>query len=67
MSRKEAGFDTIEKLKAATGIRVGAQSVGFVTYNAGARGHRSLQETRGSGAAAGEVRAPSARSSFQVV
>ena len=35
MSRKEAGFDTIEKLKAATGIRVGAQSVGFVTYNEG--------------------------------
>jgi tripartite-type tricarboxylate transporter receptor subunit TctC len=35
VSRKEAGFDTIEKLKAATGIRVGAQSVGFVTYNEG--------------------------------
>jgi hypothetical protein len=31
VSRKEAGFDTIEKLRAATGIRVGAQSVGFVT------------------------------------
>jgi len=35
VSRKEAGFDTIEKLRAATGIRVGAQSVGFVTYNEG--------------------------------
>jgi tripartite-type tricarboxylate transporter receptor subunit TctC len=35
VSRKEAGFETIEKLRAATGIRVGAQSVGFVTYNEG--------------------------------
>jgi len=35
VSRKEAGFDTVEKLRAATGIRVGAQSVGFVTYNEG--------------------------------
>jgi tripartite-type tricarboxylate transporter receptor subunit TctC len=35
LSRKEAGFDTVEKLRAATGIRVGAQSVGFVTYNEG--------------------------------
>jgi len=35
VSRKEAGFDTIEKLRVATGIRVGAQSVGFVTYNEG--------------------------------
>jgi tripartite-type tricarboxylate transporter receptor subunit TctC len=33
VTRKEAGFDSIEKLRAATGIRVGAQSVGFVTYN----------------------------------
>ena len=37
VSRKEAGFDTIEKLKAATGIRVGAQSGGIVTYNEGRR------------------------------
>lgn len=35
VSRKEAGFDTIEKLRAASGIRIGAQSVGFVTYNEG--------------------------------
>jgi tripartite-type tricarboxylate transporter receptor subunit TctC len=35
VTRKEAGFDTIEKLRAATGIRIGAQSVGFVTYNEG--------------------------------
>ena len=35
VSRREAGFDTIEKLRAATGIRIGAQSVGFVTYNEG--------------------------------
>jgi tripartite-type tricarboxylate transporter receptor subunit TctC len=35
VTRKEAGFDSIEKLRAATGIRVGAQSVGFVTYNEG--------------------------------
>jgi tripartite-type tricarboxylate transporter receptor subunit TctC len=35
VTRKEAGFDSIEKLRAAAGIRVGAQSVGFVTYNEG--------------------------------
>ena len=35
VSRKQAGFDTIEKLRAATGVRIGAQSVGFVTYNEG--------------------------------
>jgi tripartite-type tricarboxylate transporter receptor subunit TctC len=35
VTRKEAGFDSIEKLRAETGIRVGAQSVGFVTYNEG--------------------------------
>lgn len=35
VSRKEAGFDTMEKLRAVTGIRIGAQSVGFVTYNEG--------------------------------
>lgn len=33
ISRKEAGFDTLDKLRAATGIRVGGQSVGFSTYN----------------------------------
>jgi tripartite-type tricarboxylate transporter receptor subunit TctC len=32
MSRKQAGWDTLEKLRAASGIRVGGQSVGFSTY-----------------------------------
>ena len=32
LSRKQAGWDTIEKLRAASGIRVGGQSVGFSTY-----------------------------------
>jgi tripartite-type tricarboxylate transporter receptor subunit TctC len=35
VSRKPAGFDTLEKLQSASGIRIGAQSVGFVTYNEG--------------------------------
>lgn len=35
VSRKQAGFTNIEKLQAASGIRIGAQSVGFVTYNEG--------------------------------
>ena len=35
VSRKQAGFNNIDKLRAATGIRIGAQSVGFVTYNEG--------------------------------
>jgi tripartite-type tricarboxylate transporter receptor subunit TctC len=35
LSRKEAGFNSIEKLRAASGIRIGAQSVGFSTYNEG--------------------------------
>ena len=33
VTRKEAGFSSIDKLKAASGIRIGAQSVGFSTYN----------------------------------
>jgi tripartite-type tricarboxylate transporter receptor subunit TctC len=33
LTRKQAGLDTIEKLRAAPGIRIGAQSVGFSTYN----------------------------------
>ncbi|MGH7770562.1 MAG: Bug family tripartite tricarboxylate transporter substrate binding protein [Candidatus Binatia bacterium] len=33
LTRKQAGLDTIEKLRAASGIRIGAQSVGFSTYN----------------------------------
>ena len=32
LSRKQAGWDTIEKLQTAAGIRVGGQSVGFSTY-----------------------------------
>ena len=35
VTRKEAGFDSIEKLRAATGVKVGGQSVGFSTYNEG--------------------------------
>jgi len=35
VSRKQAGLSSKEKLCAATGIRFGAQSVGFVTYNEG--------------------------------
>lgn len=35
VTRREAGLDTLEKLRAATGIRIGAQSVGFSTYNEG--------------------------------
>ena len=33
LTRKEAGLNTIEKLRAAPGVRVGAQSVGFINYN----------------------------------
>jgi tripartite-type tricarboxylate transporter receptor subunit TctC len=32
VTRKEAGLSTIEKLRAADGIRIGGQSVGFSTY-----------------------------------
>ncbi|HWP58672.1 MAG TPA: hypothetical protein VNL14_12345 [Candidatus Acidoferrales bacterium] len=35
VSRKEAGLNSLEKLRAATGVRIGAQSVGFSTYNEG--------------------------------
>lgn len=35
VTRKQAGFSSLEKLRAASGVRVGAQSVGFVTYNEG--------------------------------
>jgi len=35
VSRKEAGFNTIEKLRAASGIKIGAQSLGFSTYTEG--------------------------------
>jgi tripartite-type tricarboxylate transporter receptor subunit TctC len=32
LSRKQAGWDGLEKLRAASGIRIGGQSVGFSTY-----------------------------------
>jgi tripartite-type tricarboxylate transporter receptor subunit TctC len=35
VSRKEAGLSSVEKLRAASGVRIGAQSVGFSTYNEG--------------------------------
>ena len=35
VTRKELGLDSIEKLRAAKGVRVGGQSVGFSTYNEG--------------------------------
>jgi len=35
LTRKEAGLNSIEKLTAASGVRIGGQSVGFSTYNEG--------------------------------
>jgi tripartite-type tricarboxylate transporter receptor subunit TctC len=35
LSRKEAGFDSLEKLRAASGVRVGAQTVGHAVYISG--------------------------------
>jgi tripartite-type tricarboxylate transporter receptor subunit TctC len=35
VTRKGAGWNSIEKLRAASGIRIGGQSVGFSTYNEG--------------------------------
>jgi tripartite-type tricarboxylate transporter receptor subunit TctC len=35
LSRKAAGFDSLEKLRAASGIRVGAQTVGHAVYISG--------------------------------
>jgi len=35
ITRKEAGLNSVEKLRGATGVRVGAQSVGHPIYNAG--------------------------------
>jgi tripartite-type tricarboxylate transporter receptor subunit TctC len=32
LSRKQAGWDNLERLRAASGIRIGGQSVGFSTY-----------------------------------
>jgi tripartite-type tricarboxylate transporter receptor subunit TctC len=34
-TRKEAGLDSLEKLRATTGIRIGAHSVGHITYVTG--------------------------------
>jgi hypothetical protein len=35
LTRKEAGFSNLDKLRAASGIRIGAQSVGHQIYNTG--------------------------------
>jgi tripartite-type tricarboxylate transporter receptor subunit TctC len=35
LSRREAGLDNLEKLRAASGIRIGAQTVGHSVYNSG--------------------------------
>jgi tripartite-type tricarboxylate transporter receptor subunit TctC len=35
VTRRDAGFDTLDKLRAATGVKIGGQSVGFSTYNEG--------------------------------
>jgi tripartite-type tricarboxylate transporter receptor subunit TctC len=35
VTRKQAGLNSIQKLQAATGLKIGAQSVGFSTYNEG--------------------------------
>jgi tripartite-type tricarboxylate transporter receptor subunit TctC len=35
LSRKEAGFDSLEKLRAASGVRIGAQTVGHAIYISG--------------------------------
>jgi hypothetical protein len=35
LSRRGAGVGTLEKLRAATGIRIGAQSVGHISYTGG--------------------------------
>ncbi len=35
VTRKDAGLNTIEKLRAASNVKIGAQSLGFSTYNEG--------------------------------
>jgi tripartite-type tricarboxylate transporter receptor subunit TctC len=35
LSRREAGFDNLEKLRAASGVRVGAQTIGHAVYISG--------------------------------
>lgn len=34
-TRRDAGWNTLEKLRAATGVKIGGQSLGFSTYNEG--------------------------------
>ena len=34
-TRSDAGWNTLEKLRAATGVKIGGQSLGFSTYNEG--------------------------------
>jgi hypothetical protein len=46
VSRKEAGLSNIEKLRAAEGIRIGGQSVGFSTYIEGRLALFSASRTR---------------------
>lgn len=35
VTNKKAGLDSLEKLRAASGVRIGAQSVGHIVYNSG--------------------------------
>jgi tripartite-type tricarboxylate transporter receptor subunit TctC len=35
LTRKESGLNSLEKLRAASGVRIGGQSVGFSSYNEG--------------------------------
>jgi tripartite-type tricarboxylate transporter receptor subunit TctC len=35
VTRKDAGLDSLDKLRAASGVKIGGQSVGFSTYNEG--------------------------------
>ena len=35
LSRRDAGLDNLEKLRAASGVRIGAQTVGHSVYNSG--------------------------------
>src|SRR5262249_53941845 len=35
LTRREAGFSTLDKLRQASGLRLGAQSVGHTVYNVG--------------------------------
>ncbi|MSP40035.1 MAG: hypothetical protein EXR70_16215 [Deltaproteobacteria bacterium] len=35
VTRRDAGWDTLDKLRAAIGIKIGGQSLGFSTYNEG--------------------------------